>query len=104
MFEPQATIEIMSISQTAHWAIMHGIIDRLFKVFNEGRLSLIGADGDHLEQELYVIQIALHNWLELWMRRPEVGVQKDSEPLPPLMQNRMQSTLKCFFLNLIHLS
>lgn len=84
VFEPQSITEIIAISYFAHWAVIHGIIARLFTVCTEAAQSSIGANA--LNQEIFAIQFALHNWLQLWMKRPEVNMQEDLEP--PFMQNR----------------
>lgn len=94
VFEPRAITKIIPISYFAHWTVIHGIISRLFTVCTNSRLSpQTGANGDNMDQELYSIQFALHNWLQLWMRRPEVNIREESEP--PFMQNRKQSALEC---------
>lgn len=47
-----------------------------------------GANGDPLNQELYRIQFAMHNWLDWWMKRPEVIENTQEEAELPFMQNR----------------
>ncbi|KAF5388858.1 hypothetical protein D9757_005644 [Collybiopsis confluens] len=66
-------------------AVIHGIIGRLFVLCTEGCVNAENTYG--MEQELYSIQFALHNWLSLWMNRPEVLDNTQKEVEPPFMQN-----------------
>ncbi|KIK68924.1 hypothetical protein GYMLUDRAFT_34933 [Collybiopsis luxurians FD-317 M1] len=80
------TPKTIPISPFGHWAVIHGIIGRLFTLCTESSITMQNTDG--MEQELYSIQYALHNWLSLWMNRPEVldaEAQKEAEP--PFMQH-----------------
>ncbi|GAW05537.1 c6 transcription factor [Lentinula edodes] len=89
VFEPRTT-QVKAISHFAHWAVIHGIISCLFTLCTKGHLPVqrsFGANGDPLNQELYRIQFAMHNWLDWWMKRPEVIENTREEAELPFMQN-----------------
>ncbi|KAJ4483676.1 hypothetical protein J3R30DRAFT_3283945 [Lentinula aciculospora] len=86
VFEPRTT-QMKAISYFAHWAVIHGIVGRLFTLCTNGPLFLRNSLGT-LDQEFHGIQYALHNWLQWWMKRPEIiDSNPPEEAEPPFMRN-----------------
>ncbi|KAJ3733771.1 hypothetical protein DFJ43DRAFT_994550 [Lentinula guzmanii] len=92
VLEPR-TPQLKAISYFAHWAVIHGVIGRLFTLCSNRRLpsqssASSPASSDPLDQEIYGVQVALHNWLQWWMKRPEANLPNNAEEMePPFMQN-----------------
>ncbi|KAJ3787291.1 hypothetical protein GGU10DRAFT_309370 [Lentinula aff. detonsa] len=92
VLEPR-TPQLKAISYFAHWAVIHGVIGRLFTLCSNRRLpsqssASSPASSDPLDQEIYGVQVAMHNWLQWWMKRPEANLPNNAEEAePPFMQN-----------------
>jgi len=78
----------------SHFILIHAILRHLFVTCVEGRLPrgvIAGVvDPDEMvNQEIYRLQYALHNWLQNWLNSPELTKVDDANEEPPFIYNAL---------------
>lgn len=76
----------------AHFILVHAILRHLFVTCVEGRLPKGVVTGvvdpdEIINQEIYRLQYALHNWLQNWLKSPELPKVDDVNEEPPFIYN-----------------
>jgi len=78
----------------SHFIVIHAVLRHLFVTCVEGRLPKglpVGAadPNDIINQEIYRLQYALHNWLQNWLNSPELPKVNDVNEEPPFIYNAL---------------
>jgi len=92
----------IALSPFAHFILAHSILRHLFTICSESRLQqndAIVANSETIEQQIYVIEFALHNWFRSWTECPEKIKPKNDEE-PPFMQNGEKYLLDLYYAHL----
>ncbi|KAG6812541.1 hypothetical protein H0H92_002310 [Tricholoma furcatifolium] len=82
------------INPFSHFVLIHAILRHLFVTCVEGRLprgdvvATVSAN-DVVNQEIYRLQYALHNWLQNWLNAPELPKVNDVNEEPPFIYNAL---------------
>lgn len=92
---------LIPLNPFSHFILIHVILRNLFKVCLESRLptsctsslseqqSTTGSNSEVVDQEIMTLQYALHNWLQSWLRSPELPRTTSAETEPPFIQNAL---------------
>ncbi|KAF8893927.1 fungal-specific transcription factor domain-containing protein [Infundibulicybe gibba] len=75
----------------SHFILIHAILRRLFLVCVETRMPRgPGVDGvEEVNQEVFALQYALHNWLQSWRNSPELPKIEDVGEEPVFSHNAL---------------
>lgn len=73
----------------SHFILIHSILRHLFITCIEGRVAMAGSSGNNemVNQEIYGLQYALHNWLQNWINSAELPQVNYSNEEPPFVYN-----------------
>ncbi|KAG6821024.1 hypothetical protein H0H93_007914 [Arthromyces matolae] len=80
------------INPFSHFILIHAMLRHLFVTCVEGRLpkgdtiSTVSTN-DAVNQEIFRLQYALHNWLQSWLNAPELPKVNDVNEEPPFIYN-----------------
>lgn len=80
------------INPFSHFILIHAMLRHLFVTCVEGRLpkgDVVATvnTNDAVNQEIYRLQYALHNWLQNWLNGPELPKVEDVNEEPPFIYN-----------------
>ncbi|KAG5351866.1 hypothetical protein C0989_004689 [Termitomyces sp. Mn162] len=80
------------INPFSHFVLIHAMLRHLFVTCVEGRLpkgNVVATvnTNDAVNQEIYRLQYALHNWLQNWLNAPELPKVNDINEEPPFIYN-----------------
>ncbi|RDB24817.1 hypothetical protein Hypma_008007 [Hypsizygus marmoreus] len=93
MSETRLLNPYMPLNPFAHFILIHAILRHLFVTCVEGRQPRAAASGvDHdeiINQEIFRLQYALHNWLQNWLNSPELPKVEDVNEEPPFIHNAL---------------
>jgi hypothetical protein len=86
----------------AHLVLVHAILRNLFAACLESRLLVSstslpdpdqqpasGSNTEVVDQEIMTLQYALHNWLQSWLRSPDLHRVTSAEVEPPFHSNAL---------------
>ncbi|GLB37314.1 putative GAL4-like Zn(II)2Cys6 (or C6 zinc) binuclear cluster DNA-binding domain [Lyophyllum shimeji] len=78
----------------SHFILIHAMLRDLFVTCVEGRLPRGVAapavdQNEIVNQEIYRLQYALHNWLQNWLNSPELPKVDDANEEPPFIANAL---------------
>ncbi|KAG6866665.1 hypothetical protein C0991_000775 [Blastosporella zonata] len=84
----------MPINPFAHFILIHAMLRHLFVTCVEGRLprgdvAATVSTNDIVNQEIYRLQYALHNWLQSWLNAPDLPKVNDVNEEPPFIYNAL---------------
>ncbi|KAG6920065.1 hypothetical protein DXG01_010133 [Tephrocybe rancida] len=82
------------INPFSHFILIHAMLRHLFVTCVEGRLpkgdvAATVSTNDVVNQEIYRLQYALHNWLQSWLNAPELPKVNDVNEEPPFIYNAL---------------
>ncbi|KAG6886304.1 hypothetical protein C0993_006714 [Termitomyces sp. T159_Od127] len=82
------------INPFSHFILIHAMLRHLFVTCVEGRLpkgDVVATvnTNDAVNQEIYRLQYALHNWLQSWLNGPELPKVEDVNEEPPFIYNAL---------------
>ncbi|KAG6861676.1 hypothetical protein C0995_013245 [Termitomyces sp. Mi166 len=82
------------INPFSHFILIHAMLRHLFVTCVEGRLpkgdvAATVNTNDAVNQEIYRLQYALHNWLQNWLNAPELPKVNDVNEEPPFIYNAL---------------
>ncbi|KAG6897729.1 hypothetical protein C0992_011939 [Termitomyces sp. T32_za158] len=80
------------INPFSHFILIHAMLRHLFVTCVEGRLpkgDVVATvnTNDAVNQEIYRLQYALHNWLQNWLNGPDLPKVEDVNEEPPFINN-----------------
>lgn len=92
----------MPMNPFSHFILIHSILRRLFITCVEGRMANTTAagslgDDETVEQEIYSLQYALHNWLQNWINSPELPQVKGSDE-PSFVHNGTRNACRVLYM------
>lgn len=85
----------------SHFVLIHAILRNLFTVCLESRLPISStscpqepastndSNGEVVDQEIMILQYALHNWLQSWLNSPDLPRTTSVEAEPPFICNAL---------------
>jgi hypothetical protein len=101
-FNQQRILETwIPLNPFSHFVLIHAILRNLFTVCFESRLpisstsslqeqaSTSDSNGEIVDQEIMILQYALHNWLQSWINSPELPRCTSVEAEPPFICNAL---------------
>lgn len=94
MSETRLLDAYIPLNPFSHFILIHAILRHLFVTCVEGRLPKPNAVGgsdlnEVVNQEIFRLQYALHNWLQNWLNSPELPKVNDPNEEPPFIHNGM---------------